>query len=25
MPDVPIWIERRFTELGRDPNEWREG
>jgi len=25
MPEVPIWVERRFAELGRDPNEWREG
>ena len=24
MPEVPIWIERRFAELGRDPNDWRE-
>ena len=23
MPEVPIWIQRRFAELGRDPNEWR--
>jgi len=23
-PEVPIWIQRRFAELGRDPNEWRE-
>jgi|MEHZ01.5.fsa_nt_MEHZ011551743.1_6 hypothetical protein len=25
MPEVPIWIERRFAELGRDPNEWSGG
>jgi len=25
MPEVPIWVERRFAELGRNPNEWREG
>lgn len=23
MPEVPIWIQRRFSELGRDPDEWR--
>lgn len=24
-PEVPIWIQRRFAELGRDPETWREG
>lgn len=24
-PEVPIWIQRRFAELGRDPQSWREG
>ncbi len=23
VPEVPIWIARRFAELGRDPNDWR--
>lgn len=23
IPEVPIWIQRRFAELGRDPDEWR--
>jgi len=22
--EVPLWIKTRFSELGRDPNEWRE-
>ena len=22
--EVPIWIQRRFAELGRDPNTWRD-
>lgn len=22
IPEVPIWIQRRFAELGRDPQEW---
>lgn len=21
--ELPLWIEKRFTELGRDPHEWR--
>lgn len=25
VPEVPIWIQRRFSELGRDPAEWRDG
>lgn len=24
MPEVPIWIERRFAEMGRDPDSWRD-
>jgi len=23
-PEVPLWIKRRFKELGRDPETWRE-
>lgn len=23
--EVPIWIERRYRDLGRDPEEWRAG
>jgi len=23
-PEVPIWIQRRFAELGRDPASWRD-
>lgn len=23
-PEVPIWIQRRFAELGRDPETWRD-
>jgi len=23
-PEVPIWIQRRFAEMGRDPAEWRD-
>jgi hypothetical protein len=25
QPEVPIWIQKRFTELGRNPQEWRDG